>query len=257
MIRLVQRKLIIPRGDTGSFTIPALINAAQGDVLVFSILDPLKHAKLFDKIIEAVDGTITIEFTHSETVNLTPGKYVWDIKYYQNPVISDEGKLINGTEVDSYYAAFKLPECEIRETGDEMLISEDAPTGTLSPAQIDLVNAALSTMKNYMDEFKNTITQYARHDELQALSDELNKKAVIADLVFILLAENGTIDEITATEHLDVFAQWAPSVSYTAGNLRVYQDKLYKCLQSHTSQEDQTPDNTPALWKEAGNPADE
>jgi len=41
MIRLIQRRLIIPRGDTGSFTIPALKSMQPEDVAVFSIYDPL------------------------------------------------------------------------------------------------------------------------------------------------------------------------------------------------------------------------
>lgn len=39
--------------------------------------------------------------------------------------------------------------------------------------------------------------------------------------------------------------------------MRAYNNKLYKCLQAHTSQTDWTPEVTPALWKEAGNPTDE
>jgi len=41
MIRLVQRRLIIPRGDTGIFTIPVLANSNGVGVAVFSIIDPL------------------------------------------------------------------------------------------------------------------------------------------------------------------------------------------------------------------------
>jgi len=41
--------------------------------------------------------------------------------------------LVNGDEIDSYYAGFTLPVCEIRETGDDLLLSDDAPTSTMSP----------------------------------------------------------------------------------------------------------------------------
>lgn len=71
------------------------------------------------------------------------------------------------------------------------------------------------------------------------------------------LAEDGALDEVTATEHIEVFAAWEPNVSYQVGNLRSYEDKLYRCLQAHTSQDGWRPDVTSALWKEAGNPADE
>ena len=171
MVRLVQRKLIIPRGDTGSFTIPALINAAQDDVLVFSILDPIKHTKVFEKTVQAENGIITIAFTHSDTVNLMPGKYVWDIKYYAEPVYAD-GKLIDGVEIDSYYAAFGLPVCEIRGTGDNLLMSDDAPTATLSPAAINLVTAALATVREYLEQIEQNMAKYVKHEELQPLTNE-------------------------------------------------------------------------------------
>lgn len=74
---------------------------------------------------------------------------------------------------------------------------------------------------------------------------------------FVTLAESGAIDEVTATEHADVFAEWKPNVAYVVGNLRTYEGVLYKCVQAHTSQSDWTPDVTPALWIKAGDPAEE
>ena len=82
MIRLIQRRLIIPRGDTGTFTVPVLITENVGDLAVFSILDKRTDTKVFEKIVQVSDDTITIEFTHNDTVNLPVGKFVWDIKFY-------------------------------------------------------------------------------------------------------------------------------------------------------------------------------
>ena len=108
-----------------------------------------------------------------------------------------------------------------------------------------------------IENFRKLKQEEARNAAIASYREEIDKNKLTSDIVFVLLAENGTLDEVTATEHLDAFAQWEPFVPYTVGNLRVYQDKLYKCLQAHTSQEDWTPDKVPALWKEAGNPADE
>lgn len=120
MIRLIQRKLIIPRGDTGSFTIPAITTMSNSDVAVFTIFNCLTHSKVFEKIIQNEGDELIINFTHKETVNLKPGKYVWDIKFYRNPTYDEEEKIIDSTEVNSYYAGYRLPECEIRETGDSL-----------------------------------------------------------------------------------------------------------------------------------------
>ena len=143
MIRLIQRKLIIPRGDTGTFSVPVLSTSNTGDVAVFTIFDTLTRSKVYQKQVEATDSVLTIRFEHEDTVNLPAGKFVWDIKFYQNPVFID-GELVSGNEVDSYYAAYSLPECEIRMTGDNLLTSDEAPTSTVSPMYLNIVNAAIN-----------------------------------------------------------------------------------------------------------------
>lgn len=123
MIRLIQRRLIIPRGDTGSFTIPALGTIDPTDIAVFSIFDPLTHRKIFRKTITPEGQVLNIVFSHNDTVDLQPGKYVWDIKFYKNPTIEDD-EIVDGDEVNSYYAGFALPVCEIRETAEDWPIYE-------------------------------------------------------------------------------------------------------------------------------------
>ena len=68
-------------------------------------------------------------------------------------------------------------------------------------------------------------------------------------IAFVKLAEKGDIDEITASEHTDLFLPWTTSTSYVIGDLRSYDGILYKCLQAHTSQDDWTPDISVSLWK--------
>lgn len=95
-----------------------------------------------------------------------------------------------------------------------------------------------------------------RHRVENILADSVGSSAV-SDIAFVALAESGTIDEVTATEHAEIFAPWAEGIDYVVGNLRVYDGNLYKCVQAHHSQADWTPDVTPALWILAGNPAEE
>lgn len=57
---------------------------------------------------------------------------------------------------------------------------------------------------------------------------------------------------------IDAFPAWVPDTDYKAGDRRRYSDGyLYKCIQPHKSQEDWTPDKTPALWTRIGDPGDE
>lgn len=85
----------------------------------------------------------------------------------------------------------------------------------------------------------------------QINGDEVNS------IVFVTLAESGSIDDVTATEHTDCFAAWVAGVAYAVGNIRQYDGQLYKCVQAHTSQEDWTPDSSASLWTKTGDPAEE
>lgn len=122
MIRLIQRRLIIPRGDTGSFTIPTQGTVEDGDIAVFSIYDPMIQTTVKEKTITFNGGeeVIIIPFEHQDTVALPPKKYLWDIKIYKNPQYDEEGLLIGGDEINSYYAAFSLPVCEIKEVAQDV-----------------------------------------------------------------------------------------------------------------------------------------
>ena len=116
MIRLVKRHLIIPRGDTGTFTIPTLGEVEVNDIAILGIYDKLTRKCVLQKIIPATPDTLTFEFNSEDTINLEPSKnYVWDIAIYRSPIYDEEEKLIGASSIDSYYAAFSLPVCDIRE----------------------------------------------------------------------------------------------------------------------------------------------
>lgn len=119
MIRLIARKLIIPQGDTGSITIPTLGAMTQNDVAILAIYDPLtKQTVCQKKFKEATEENLVFEFEREDTINIEPSnRYVWDVVIYRNATYSEETKTIAflaNSSVDSYYAAFKLPSCEIR-----------------------------------------------------------------------------------------------------------------------------------------------
>ena len=161
MIRLVQRTLIIPRGDTGFFTIPQLAAADANNTAVFTIFDPITHTKVFDKQVDTSEEVLTISFTHFDTVNLPVGKYKWDIKFYQSPTFLDN-KLVDGVEVNSYYSAFSLPDCEIRQTGDSLLTADDAPIGTVSPSQLNIISNLITELQATLAQMQTNITHYPK-----------------------------------------------------------------------------------------------
>lgn len=114
MIRLVRRKLIIPQGDTGTFTIPTQGTVSTGDTAIFSVYDNLTHKTIIEKTIDATPETLTFDFTSTDTLVAVDGsviepddrgsRYSWDITIVR----------VDPTDVDSYYAAFSLPPCVIK-----------------------------------------------------------------------------------------------------------------------------------------------
>lgn len=63
----------------------------------------------------------------------------------------------------------------------------------------------------------------------------------------IILATSYLDDEQAETV-TNLFPIWESGVEYIVGDRRQYNELLYRCVQSHTSQDDWTPDITPALW---------
>ena len=100
-------------------------------------------------------------------------------------------------------------------------------------------------------ENKNNRHYRVKTDEMFVKQEDLKSAT---DITFVVLAENGNIDEVTASEHTDMFAEWKSGIAYAVNNIRRYEDNLYKCLQAHTSQPDWTPDVSASLWKKIGDP---
>lgn len=57
-----------------------------------------------------------------------------------------------------------------------------------------------------------------------------------------------TLDDTTALTGIELFSKWQSSKAYSVGGRVQYNSTLYRCVQAHTSQNDWTPDATPAMW---------
>lgn len=64
------------------------------------------------------------------------------------------------------------------------------------------------------------------------------------------------LDDEAAVELTTLFPVWSVGADYTVDERIQYADKLYRCVQSHTSQAGWTPDATPALWAEVAKPGE-
>lgn len=93
--------------------------------------------------------------------------------------------------------------------------------------------------------------------EIDVLRAEVAAMSAPLSIAIVTLAEGGQIDDVTAGEYAEMFAPWAAGVAYAAGNIRRYDDALYRCIQAHTSQEGWTPDTAASLWVKISDPAEE
>lgn len=59
-----------------------------------------------------------------------------------------------------------------------------------------------------------------------------------------------------ALEAVELFPAWKTGTAYATDDRIRYGEKLYRCVQTHTSQADWTPDATPALWTEVAKPGE-
>ena len=116
MIRLIGTRIIIPKGDTGVFTLQRKEN--NSELVRFFVQDPLTKKYVIEKDCSIVEDQIFIEINHEDTKDLRAGKYFWDIKDYYMPVYDEDGILIDAQEINSYYSAFKHPVFVIKEIAE-------------------------------------------------------------------------------------------------------------------------------------------
>lgn len=115
MIRIIGTRLLIPKGDTGFFSLPNKGIFSEGDVAVFAVKDPLTQTTVIEKLIDASSSHLLIEIEKEDTMNLIAGKYFWDIKIYRKPLYDEDDYLVDAMEIDSYYSAFEQPLLIIKE----------------------------------------------------------------------------------------------------------------------------------------------
>ena len=78
----------------------------------------------------------------------------------------------------------------------------------------------------------------------------MRHERIVKGLRAIGKARNVMTDE-QALECVDLYPEWdGNGKEYVAGDRLTFETKLYKCLQSHTSQPAWTPTAAPSLWAE-------
>ena len=79
-------------------------------------------------------------------------------------------------------------------------------------------------------------------------------KAKARQLRATMVKAAASLNDTDALTAIEMFAPWKVDTAYTVDTRIRYNGKLYRVVQSHTSQSDWTPDVTPALYTEVEEP---
>ena len=73
-------------------------------------------------------------------------------------------------------------------------------------------------------------------------------REVMAAIIAALKRLRASATDESALDAIDLYPAWRTGTAYSVDERIRYGSTLYRCVQSHTSQSDWTPDATPALW---------
>lgn len=77
-------------------------------------------------------------------------------------------------------------------------------------------------------------------------------------IVFVQMAQDGTLDDITISEHPDMFSEWNENWTGKAGTILRDEGALYKSIHDITNTAQNTkPSETPSMWTRIGDPTEE
>lgn len=67
---------------------------------------------------------------------------------------------------------------------------------------------------------------------------------------------SASLPDEDALEAVELFPLWGVGIDYAVDQRIRYEDKLYRCVQAHTSQDGWEPPTVPALWTEVAKPGE-
>ncbi len=80
----------------------------------------------------------------------------------------------------------------------------------------------------------------------------------MVSVVFAALAEAGTLDDATVSEHPEVFPEWDENLTCKAGTIVSEGGRLYRAIHDIAQVAQNTkPSETPSMWTPIGDPSEE
>lgn len=106
------KTITIPRGDTGVFDISLTGDVPTGAIAVFAVCTSDLTRDILLKKFEISNNAITVSLNNADTRGMSPGEYLWDIRFITGADIDENGKIhVNDSTdtIDSLFAANGMP----------------------------------------------------------------------------------------------------------------------------------------------------
>ncbi len=118
-------------------------------------------------------------------------------------------------------------------TSGEITIGDDVQHGYTTLGEVSVIVGKITTAEQKAAELETELTEVTeKHEEY-------------VETVGTILP---VLDDTTAVKVKTLFPKWEIGVAYVVGDRLLYNDRLYKVQQVHTSQADWTPDIVPSLY---------
>ena len=112
-----------------------------------------------------------------------------------------------------------------------------------------------------MVEFSTITATEKRLTEIEdfgkALGERINDSKSVTSIVFAALAQNETLDDVTLTEHADIFPKWDENWTGKKGTILRDGDKLYRSIHDVGKGQNVKPSENPSMWTPIGDPREE
>ena len=91
----------------------------------------------------------------------------------------------------------------------------------------------------------------------EPIASDANRALDVGSITFAVLAQAELLDDVTITEHANLFATWEVHWTGKRGTIMQHEGQLYRALHDIGVGQNAPPASTPSLWQLIGNPADE
>ena len=94
-------QITLSRGDTGAVVITADTESTftSADRALFSVKNAIGEVVKQQAFALDENNSFTVTFFNTDTDNLAPGSYSWDVRYVIHPYYDSNGNIINGDQV--------------------------------------------------------------------------------------------------------------------------------------------------------------